>query len=109
MTANPYADKQFPYASPAACSQLSIDLAAGCHAFHDPAGNPKPEGPAISVLAWEVGRASERDRHDLNDAHDLIPDEIAPRKDTTLGKKTSLADRVRMVMKRLRELEGAEK
>jgi len=98
--------KLFPYSSPEARTAAGEMLVRGQWSLTDPQGNPKPEGPPLDELLWDIGHALGRDQGDLRACHELIPEEIAPRTDATLGEKARLSDRLRIVMERLKEAEA---
>jgi hypothetical protein len=97
--------KLFPYSSPEARSAAGEMLVRGACSNADPERNAKPDGPPIDNLLWEIGRSLSLAQNDLNDAHDMIPADIAPRLDTTSGVKSRLSDRLRVLIERTAENE----
>lgn len=88
-----------PYNSPAARTLAAQDLFNGEQSLFHPDEFKKDDAACpLSDLLFEIGRASARERNELHDAHAAIPDELAPRKEGTLGEKTPLAERIRTLL-----------
>lgn len=91
-----------PYNSPAARTLAAQDLFNGEQSLFHPDEFKKDDAACpLSDLLFEIGRASARERNELHDAHAAIPDEIAPRKEGTLGEKTPLAERIKALLEKL--------
>jgi hypothetical protein len=95
-----------PYTSPCARTHAAEDLFRGEQSLFHPDQFKKDDASCpLSDLLFEIGRASGRERNELLDAHAAIPEEIAPRREGTMGDKTPLADRIRVLLARIAELE----
>lgn len=99
----------FPFRSSEGYTRAGELIARGSWSvnFPDEAGNAKPEGYQLEELLWEMGRSQTLRINELQDAHDAIPETISPRIDATLGDKTGLAARVRVLLARLQSAEAA--
>lgn len=94
-----------PYSSPQARTYGAEDIFRGEQSLFHPEDFKKDDaGCPLSDLLFEIGRASARERNELHDAHAAIPEELAPHKEGTLSGKTPLADRVRVLLNIIAEL-----
>lgn len=96
-----------PYSSPQARTYAAEDIFRGEQSLFHPETFKKDDAACpLSDLLFEIGRASGRERIELHDAHDAIPENLAPRAEGTLGEKTPLADRVRVLLNIIAELKA---
>lgn len=97
-----------PYTSPQARTYAAEDLYRGEQSLFHPDDFRKDDASCeLSDLLFEVGRASGRERNELLDAHSAIPDHMAPSKEGTLGVKTPLAERIRVLLAKIEAYEQA--
>lgn len=88
-----------PYSSPQARTYGAEDIYRGEQSLFFPDEFKKDDAACpLSDLLFEIGRASGRERNELLDAQAAIPESLAPLKDTTLGGKTPLAERIKVVL-----------
>lgn len=99
----------FPFRSSAAYSRAAELLSRGSWSVRDPHDeeNAKPDGFQVEELLWEIGRSQQLRINELLDAHEMIPDIMAPRADTTSGAKTTLAERVQVIRQRMEKAEAS--
>lgn len=101
--------KLFPFNSSEGHTRAGELIALGAWAFSTPGDdrNQKPSEFPIEELLFNIGFAQAQRNDELQNAHEAIPEAIAPRGHSTTGVNASLADRVAILLARLETAEGA--